>query len=1000
MSQAHARRLLSGVSFIALVSTIGAASAAENFPAGVNAARTIVADTDGINVQAGAVVFTDADGNSIVVADGVTVSDPANTAVSISGATLLGTFVNDGVIISNVAGDGINANGSSLLGGIVNTGVISGTSDGIDLEAVTLAGGINNSGTINAGDAGIEIDSATLFAGGIINTGTIAGGNGIAVTGNSIFSDGIDNQAGGLIQGDGSAGIVAFAGTTFDGGIRNAGHISGGEGGIGINIASDLFEDGIQNVAGGTIDGDANIAVNIVGASFTGGLLNQGAITSTGAGAVVIDGGEFAGGVDNQGNIFATGGTALYIGATSFAGPVTNSGSITSTTTGIQIDTFIGDGVSTSGTIVAPTAIDMASVSGVTITQTGAASLISGDVVFSTVGESFFLAQGGTFTGDMFGSGFGDDLTVDGVWAAEGTADGMEDVTIIGGTAVLGGEFRGDLAGTGFDITNSDFFTTTFGRAYIDDNSVIQVGTQTYGGEGTLEYFLTSNTAVHGQVISTGAANLDGRIATYFDWNSFAGTAVQDFSYINVIQSSGLVGSFDNAADVDTNSIFFTAVTSPFAGIDLDILAHRIGFDEMVVAPTTNQAALGSALESIFVTGGANFLALEDPAGNGLQNPQTSNEGLYSALFQLPSACAYAAALSSLDGHLHAQLAEATFNVNDVFDESVRSRLTSVHAGLAEQYWSRAGLDGPKRYASAVVSANDASGVGRSGNPGVASGRGPWSIWSKAIFQGADFEGDANAEGFDQDIHGFGAGADYAFSPRTVAGLAVQFADSDIEFDQTLAPPGHADIESWQIAAYLSHGFGPVYLDAVGSVSFNSYETNRLDFMGQPISADYDSTVYSIYGELGTIIGDARSFRFQPFAGVGYRSADVDDFVETCPNACLAVTTDDPESLYTDVGLALSKTYQWGSKTFVPELRASWTHEFENDHNTFQADLLGLPGVPFEVTGSEFDENRFNLGASATLAVNQGLELYAGYRYTFADDLDAHTAVAGFRATW
>jgi uncharacterized protein with beta-barrel porin domain len=996
MSQAHSRRLLSGVSFIALVSTVGVASAAETFPAGANAARTITADTDAVDVQAGAVVFTDGNGNSIVVANGVTVNDPGSNAVTVTNATLLGTFVNDGAIISNVNGDGIYAGGSDLLGGIVNTGVISATSDGIDLESVTLAGGITNTGTITSGSAGIEVDSGTIFAGGITNSGTISGGTfGVVAAGGTTFSDGIDNVAGGAIDG-GLYGIYAGPGATFDGGINNAGDITGT---TGMYIASDVFEDGIQNVTGGRIISNGGAAINVVSLDFAGGILNQGAITSTGAAAVFIDGGEFAGGVNNQGNITATGGTALYIGSTAFAGPVTNSGSISSNTVGIQIDTLITDGVTTSGTIVAPTAIDMQSIAGQTVTQTG--GLIAGDILFSTANDSYFVAQGGKFEGDMVGSNAdNDELTVDGVWRAEGTGTGLGPVTVIGGTGVFGGDFRGDLAGTGFDITSTTSFNTTFGRAYIDDNTGITVDTQSYGGEGTLEFLLTSNTLVHGNISSTGAATLDGRLAVYLDWNSFAGLPGQDFFYIDLINSSGLVDDFVNATSVDTNSIFFTATSSQFLDAAVDVSVHRIGFDELLVAPTSNQVALGGALETVFVAGGPAFLALEDPAGNGLQNPQESNEGLYSALFQLPSAGAYAAALNSLDGHLHAQLAEATFNVNDVFDESIRTRLTSVHAGLAEQYWSRAGLDGPKRYASAVVSANDASGVGRGGNPGVASGRGPWSIWSKAIYQGADFEGDANAEGFDQDIHGFGAGADYAFSPRTVAGLAVQFADSDIEFDQTLAPPGQADIESWQIAAYLSHGFGPVYLDAVGSVSFNSYETHRLDFLGQPISADYDSTVYSIYGELGTVIGDQRSFRFQPYAGVGYRSADVDDFVETCPTACLSVTTDDPESLYTDVGLSLSKTYQWGTKTFVPELRASWTHDFDDDRNVFQADLLGLPGTPFEVTGSEFDEDRFNLGASATLAVNEGLELYAGYRYTFADDLDAHMAVAGVRATW
>jgi uncharacterized protein with beta-barrel porin domain len=986
MSQAHSRRLLSGVSFIALVSTIGVASAAEVFPAGINPAETIVANTDSIDVQPGAIVLTDIDGASITIAGGVSVIDPTSTAVLINNGILLGTFVNNGIITGGNSGteDAIHIVGASqLLGGVVNTGTITGFSDGFDMQSSTLAGGFVNTGVIQAGDFGtaaaIEIDDASLFSGGITNTGALLGEYGINIRDGSTFSGGIDNQAGGVIAASGGAGISITNGvdpTTFDGGIRNAGDISGGEGGVGILIANDLFEDGIQNLLGATITGDGNDAVFITATTFTGGISNQGRITATGAAA-----------------------TAIFVAATNFTGTLNNSGVITSDATAIHVDGFIAEGIFSSGDITAPIAIDILNAdTNQTITQTG--GTISGDIVFSQNQDSFFIAQGGFYTGDMIGSGVADDLTVDGVWAAEGTATAMDEITTISGTGVFGGEFRGDLAGTGFDVTSSDFFTTTFGRAYIDDNSSISVGLQTYGGEGTLEYFLTSSTATHGTVVSTGQAFLDGRLAAYMDWNSFAGTPAQTFGYINLIQSPDLVGAFVNEANVDTNSIFFTATASHFFDVAVDLNVTRIGFDEMVVAPTTNQAALGGALESIFVAGGANFLALEDPAGNGLQNPQTNNEGLYSALFQLPSAGAYAAALSSLDGHLHAQLAEATFTVNDLFDESIRSRLTSVHAALAEQYWSRAGLDGPKRYASAVVSANDASGVGRNGNPGVATGRGPWSIWSKAIFQGAEFEGDANAEGFDQDIHGFGAGADYAFSPRTVAGVAVQFADSDIEFDQAFAPPGHADVESWQIAGYLSHGFGPVYLDAIASASFNSYETNRLDFQAQPISADYDSTVYSIYGELGTIIGDMRSLRFQPFAGVGYRSADVDDFVETCPVACLAVTTDDPDSLYTDVGLALSKSYQWGSSTFVPELRGSWTHEFSDDRNVFTADLLGLPGVPFQVTGSEFDEDRFNLGANATLAVNQGLELYAGYRYTFADDLDAHTALAGFRATW
>src|SRR4029079_5255115 len=126
---------------------------------------------------------------------------------------------------------------------------------------------------------------------------------------------------------------------------------------------------------------------------------------------------------------------------------------------------------------------------------------------------------------------------------------------------------------------------------------------------------------------------------------------------------------------LDTNSIFFTATATQRLDQFVDINAHRIGFDEIVTAPTNNQKAVGDALEDIFAAGGAPFLALEDPNGDGLQNPQTTNEGLYSALFQLASVADVAAAYASLDGHINAAIFQTTFTINDLLDRNIQARL-------------------------------------------------------------------------------------------------------------------------------------------------------------------------------------------------------------------------------------------------------------------------------------------------------------------------------------
>lgn len=1039
MSKGSVRLLLSGASSIAITAA-APALAGQSFGPGNVTPIVISADTNFVEVN-GATVAADALGSAFIIQSGVTISD---SGVLLASSTFLGNVTNNGVIVEH-QGAGWSVSGSTILGALTNNGTVTGGDDvavsnyGLFVGFSNITGGINNTGTIRGGVQGtavpaIEITNSTI-GDDITNSGTIAGGTGTVFSGGLLISDtdvlgALRNTSTGSITGGASPGVAnaidirdslvaegiyndgqitgGTAGTersairivdsTVAGGLHNTGTIRAGAGSPAIFIAASTFSGGIEN--SNLIAGAINVdTIAITGGTFSGGIHNAegGSIQGNGLGTAirVTDTSTFAGGILNEGEIEAGDGAGIKVDTSKFGGTIDNKGLITAIGTngaGIRVTGLVSSGIFNSGTINAPIAIDINDAAeGQTITQTDGAIL--GDVLFSMHGDSFFVGEGGFFRGKMKGTNSdNDDITVkNGTWSAEGSGEGLGDITVASGTGVFGGRFRGDLAGSGFDVTGTTNFITDAGRAYIDDDSKMAFSNDlSLGGEGSVEYLLSSDLGRHGTLISNDDAFLGGRIAGYFAWNSFAGLGnTQDFTYLYLVQTGDLVGTFDNEGNVDTNSIFFTAQVVHRDDQFVDLNAHRIGFDEIVTNPTANQQAVGDALEQIFANGGAPFTALEDPNGDGIENPQETSEGLFSALFQLATAGEVADAYGSLDGHNNAAIFQTTFTIASLLDRNIQSRLDDVR----DRDGARTAGE-PQRYAAATIIAVDsASGASRS-----SSG---WSAWARAFGSWGDAEGDAANEGFEQDSRGFGFGVDYAPSGRSLIGFAGQFASTDVEFDRPAWAPIGADanIDSWQVALYGYHSFGTLFIDGNASATFNDYSTRRFDLWGQPIVAAYDATVYSVYGELGADLNSGR-FNIQPYAGFGFRHADFDNFVERCPLFCLAVAPEDAESLYSALGVRASTTYRWGRTPISPEIRFAWQHEFSDDRGAFDAAFVGAPDSPFHVEGQKFAEDKFIVGAGISVEVQRNFVLFADYNGTFSNDFDAHSVAAGLRVTW
>lgn len=264
---------------------------------------------------------------------GATISAFGAEAIYIEG-TVSGKLVNAGTIrsdydyaygslyingtiaggIENKATGKITTNGSAGIfmsyaanvGSIKNEGLISGENYGIYYYGSTDNSTVTNSGTLSGGTAGIYYSYSTT--GALTNSGTISGGYYGLYSYSGILAGGITNQAGGLIEGTDSYGILLSSGS-LSGGIRNAGKITGGYDAIYLdtvangedqtNIGNIVNEKGgeIIGVSGaglyasstaigkidnaGTMQGEFN-GIYLSSSSVSGGILNSGTIKGTG----------------------------------------------------------------------------------------------------------------------------------------------------------------------------------------------------------------------------------------------------------------------------------------------------------------------------------------------------------------------------------------------------------------------------------------------------------------------------------------------------------------------------------------------------------------------------------------------------------------------------------------------------------------------------------------------------------------------------------------------
>lgn len=230
----------------------------------------------------------------------------------------------------------------------------------------------------------------------------------------------------------------------------------------------------------------------------------------------------------------------------------------------------------------------------------------------------------------------------------------------------------------------------------------------------------------------------------------------------------------------------------------------------------------------------------------------------------------------------------------------------------------------------------------------------------------------------DVDIFGGNLGIERHFSENWTAGLALGASTTDVD----MALAGASDIDSFTITPYLSYfrsdaiGRADFWADLMYSHGFHDFDIHRFT-PGGIASGSPDADTDQLEFTMGLNYGSG-SVTHGPFAGLRWIDGSIDSYTEVGPGAGF-FPEQDIESLASILGYQMSFPVRLANGTLVPQLRAAWEHEFEDDANNLFGFGLG-----------ERDEDIAVLGAGVGYYGSSGWNAVLDYEARLSSHVEGH----------
>jgi uncharacterized protein with beta-barrel porin domain len=617
-------------------------------------------------------------------------------------------------------------------------------------------------------------------------------------------------------------------------------------------------------------------------------------------------------------------------------------------------------------------------------------AVINGIVLGGTGTDTLALTGTGTgsFDAGLIGPGqqyqnfeaFQKDDT--GTWTLTGTNTLMLPWTVAQGTLVVNANMTnapftvtgGVLAGTG-TVGNTLVSGGTFAPGSGTPGSSMTVNGSLAFQSGAL-YLVQINSAASTFSNVTGTATLAGTVQVTAPTNSFRFN-----SPYTILTSAGLGGTQFNALTTPagtTGSLIYSG-----GNVQLN-LASGLG---QLPGLNVNQHNVAAALDSVFNasgnTGGLGAIFV----GNIAQN------------------------LTQVSGETATGTQQTTFDAMTQFlgvmtDPFIGGRGDGATGGAGATPFAEEDSSTSAYAASSKRSKREHDAYAMFTKAPLAKTYDPrWSVWAAGFGGSQTTDGNATlgSNTATSRLFGTAVGADYRFSPFTLAGFAL--AGGGTNFGVAGGGTGRSDL--FQAGAFVRHTVGPAYIAAALAYGWQDITTDRTVTVAgiDQLRAKFNANAWSgrVEGGYRFVSPWVGGIGITPYSAGQFTTFDLPAYAEQAiagsNQFALGYGAKSVTDTRSELGIRTDKSFAMQSAILTLRGRLAWAHDFDPDRNiaaTFQA----LPGASFVVNGAAQAHDSALTTASAELKWQNGWSAAATFEGEFSSVTRSYAGKGVARYSW
>ena len=252
-------------------------------------------------------------------------------------------------------------------------------------------------------------------------------------------------------------------------------------------------------------------------------------------------------------------------------------------------------------------------------------------------------------------------------------------------------------------------------------------------------------------------------------------------------------------------------------------------------------------------------------------------------------------------------------------------------------------------------------------------------------------------------LFGTAVGADYRFSPNTIAGFAL--AGGGTNFSVNGGGSGRSDL--FQAGAFVRHNIGPAYIAGALAYGWQDVTTDRTVTVAgiDRLRAGFNANAFSgrIEGGYRFVAPWIGGVGLTPYAAGQFTTFELPAYAEQvvagANTFALAYNSKSVTNTRSELGLRADKSFALTNAVLTLRGRAAWAHDFNPDR-TIAATFQALPGASFIVNGAAQAQNSALTTASAEVKWMNGWSAAGSFEGEFSSVTRSYAGKGVVRYAW